>query len=193
MKWLINQLRFIKLVIAGDGGVGKTNLMTVFCGANYIDQAMTIGIYIHSILAKINEEEFYLQIWDFSGQDQFRFLMKSFVQGAFGAILAFDCSRLSSFENLPHWIEILRSENENLPIFLVAMKVDRDYHPLIEKDMIYNIIAKYNLIGFAETSSRKGINVNLPFKKVLEEIYQINHENPNIIFKTKFRIENKNL
>jgi small GTP-binding protein len=175
----------LKLVIAGDGGIGKTTLAKVFCNNDYMDQMMTIGIDIHSKIAVIDNEEFYIQIWDFSGQEQFRFLMNSFVQGAYGAILAFECSRLSSFKNLPEWINILRSENKELPIFLIATKLDIGYHPLIERGMILQFIKKYKMIGFEETSSKTEINIQVPFKKILENIFGLIPEKSEIIFKNK--------
>lgn len=172
-------------MIAGDGGVGKTTLMKVFCDQEYMDQMITIGIDIHSKIAIVNDDEYYLQIWDFSGQEQFRFLMNSFVQGSYGAILAFECSRYTSFINLPQWINILRSENSELPIFLIATKVDKAYHPLIKHNMISEIIEKYNLVGFEETSSKNEINIHIPFKKILENIFGLIPKKSEIIFKNK--------
>ncbi len=76
-----------KLCIFGDGGVGKTTLVKryltgVFAG----DTTMTIGVDFHIKKLNIEGKEVGLQIWDFAGEDRFRFLLPSYVFGTSGGI-----------------------------------------------------------------------------------------------------------
>ena len=65
---------------------------------------MTIGIDIHSKDVILDGHKIALQIWDISGQEQFKFLISDFVIGANGVILAYDRTRPESFVNLDYWL-----------------------------------------------------------------------------------------
>ena len=93
-----------KLLTAGEGGVGKTTLLR-----RYIDNVfeastkMTIGVefFIKELL--IDSNQCSLQLWDFAGQEQFRFMLDAYVIGAKGALLMFDLTRLMTLKNLEEW------------------------------------------------------------------------------------------
>jgi len=164
--------RVLKFVIIGDGGVGKTTLTKVFCTGQFIDQIMTIGIDIHTKDSIVKGERVTLQIWDISGQIQFKFLLPDFIRNANGVILAFDCTSNTSFLNLKEWLQLIRSKEPNAPIFLIATKIDEEYDPILNIDEIRVFKEAQGLIGFEETSAKLNLNVEIPFKRLLEYIYQ---------------------
>jgi len=175
---MISRSRVLKFVIVGDGGVGKTTLAKVFCINKYIDQIMTIGIDIHTKESLVNGERITLQILDISGQSQFKFLLPDFIRNANGIILAFECTNNASFLNLKDWLQIIRSKEPKVPIFLIATKVDEDYDPALSMEKIKEFIQANSLIGFEETSAKLNLNVGIPFKRLLEYIY---HAEPDTI------------
>ena len=82
---------FLKILILGDGGVGKTTLLHRFVHGAFIDTAtMTIGAQVQSKELEIDAEICQLLIFDVSGQERFRYMVEEFLKGANGALILFD-------------------------------------------------------------------------------------------------------
>lgn len=80
-----------KIVIIGDSGVGKTNLMTKYCEGVFRESYVaTIGVDFKLKDIRINDLLIRLQIWDTAGQERFRNITQAYFKGAKGIILAFD-------------------------------------------------------------------------------------------------------
>ena len=59
----------IKLIIIGDSGVGKTNILTQFCENIFKDtHVATIGVDFNVKTIQIEDKKLKLQIWDTAGQ-----------------------------------------------------------------------------------------------------------------------------
>ena len=94
-----------KICIFGDGGVGKTTLLNRYVlGLFKDDSKMTIGVDFRMKQLKVNEKIVTLQIWDFAGEERFRFLLPHYITGASGGIFMYDITRYSSLKNLNEWI-----------------------------------------------------------------------------------------
>lgn len=64
---------------------------------------------------------FQIQVWDTAGQERFRTITQSYYRSAHGAILAYDMTRRSTFESIPHWIhEIEKYGAANLVLMLIG-------------------------------------------------------------------------
>ncbi len=171
-----------KIVIIGDGAVGKTTLTKVFCNNPYVDQIMTIGIDIHAKEVVVNGKQTILQIWDISGQEQFKFMIPDFVNGARAVILAFDRTRLTTFDHLDDWLKEIHTHASKAPIILISTKGDQQYHPSINPEMALEYVKKNSLIAFVETSAKLSQNVNLPFQRLLEHLYNLEPDTSAITF-----------
>ncbi len=80
-----------KIVVGGDGGVGKTTLLHRFVTGSFEETThMTIGVQFHNKELHIADFDVTLSVWDLGGQDRFRFILPSYVLGAKGALLLFD-------------------------------------------------------------------------------------------------------
>ncbi len=160
-----------KILIAGDGGIGKTTLLKILCYNQYFgSQKITIGNEIFLKKGKIKGKDVFFQIWDLSGQERFRFLLDGFIKGAVGAILGFDVRRRQSFINLKKWLGMLRDQNSEMPIILIGTKKDIGYHPTLRPEMAKEFIKQHDLKGFVEVSSKDNLNVELPFRLLVKEI-----------------------
>ncbi|MHA1265810.1 MAG: Rab family GTPase [Candidatus Helarchaeota archaeon] len=179
----LKDTKVLKMVIVGSGGIGKTTLTKVFCDNEYVDQIMTIGIDIHTKEALLwGEKKIVLQIWDISGQGQFRFLFPDFVKSANGAILAFDRTSPASFRELSEWLSLLRTHEPGIPVFLIATKADLEYADALNQEMARQFAITHQLVGFEETSAKLPLNVDVPFRRLLEYHHRIEFGSDAIIF-----------
>lgn len=91
----------LKIITAGDGGVGKTTLLYRYIEGRFLaNTRMTIGVEFFLKELNIEGKKILLQVWDFGGQDHFRPLLKNYAVGARGALLLFDLTRPSSLERI---------------------------------------------------------------------------------------------
>ena len=170
-----------KIIVAGDGGVGKTTLLYRYVEDRFsYDTKMTIGVEIFNKTLKFDSgSSCALQIWDFSGQERFQFLLQNFVMGARGALVLFDLTKSPRFlTRVDDWVEIVQSQNKNIPMVLVGTKADLEDKILIRNDEILNLMEKYNFLRYFVTSSKTGLNVSEAFNlltitliKEIEEKY----------------------
>lgn len=156
-----------KVCLIGDGGVGKTCLVNRYMtGLFKANSTMTIGVDFHLKSLKIKEKNIALQIWDFAGEERFRFLLPSYINGANCAIFMFDITRNYSLLNINDWIKIIRCELPDIPIIMVGGKLDlHDRRSVFSKDAI-ELARSYNLYDYIECSAKTGENIELIFLKL---------------------------
>jgi len=53
----------------------------------------------------LDEKSVHVQIWDTAGQERYRSMASAYYRGAVGALLVYDITRASSFENLDKWLK----------------------------------------------------------------------------------------
>lgn len=73
------------------------------------DHEVTVGVEFGSLLIKIKEVPFKLQIWDTAGQESFQSITKIFYRGAHAVLLTYDLTNMNTFNNLPKWLKEVRS------------------------------------------------------------------------------------
>jgi Ras-related protein Rab-11A len=157
---MTNRKILFKIVVVGDGGVGKSTMVQRLTTGKYLPQSITIGtdlaIYSVRIDRKISAN---LQIWDFAGERRFRIFLPNYSRGATGCLLCYDITRRSSFDNLEEWYQIV-SKNADNPVFiLVGEKADlADIRRSVEVGQAEKFKEKYNINYFIETSSKSGEN-----------------------------------
>ncbi|MHA1190840.1 MAG: Rab family GTPase [Promethearchaeota archaeon] len=161
-----------KICLFGDGGVGKTTLVNRYLtGIFKTDSSITIGVDFHIKKLKVEDYTVTLQIWDFAGEERFRFLLQSYVLGASGGIFMYDITRYSSMKNFEDWIEIFkrgfRGEDQNqLPVIMVGGKLDLRFKRAVSSKDAFDIAKKHNLYGFIESSSKDGQNIEEIFHEL---------------------------
>ncbi len=153
-----------KMVILGDGGVGKTSLIRRFIEKSFkTDYKSTIGVS-HLVKQYTLSENITvtLNLWDLAGQDMFRSVRKMYFQGAEAAAIVYDVTRPETFEHVEVWmkeIEELRSR-PNFVIILIGNKIDLERKISSEDG---DAKAKEFGITFIETSAKEGDNVDKAF------------------------------
>jgi small GTP-binding protein len=159
-----------KVCIFGDGGVGKTTLINRYVTGVFTQSTvMTIGVDFNVKKVVIEGLPVSLQIWDFAGEDRFRFLLSSYVKGASGGIFMFDITRFSSLDNINKWSEVIDECTDDgkrpLPIVLVGGKLDMEKNRAVNQE--YGNELKKNsklFIDYIECSSMTGQNVEDIFR-----------------------------
>jgi len=153
-----------KVCLFGDGGVGKTTLVNRYLtGVFKSNSTITIGVDFHVKKLVVDGKRVSLQIWDFAGEDRFRFLLPSYVVGSSGGIFMYDITRYSSLKNFSDWITIFKrgyiGNHQQIPVIMVGGKLDLQYKRTVSSKEAYEMAKKHNLYGYIECSSKNGQNV----------------------------------
>ena len=159
-----------KIVIFGDSGTGKTTLTHRFL-TNLFKQdiSMTLGVDFLSKDVEINGERVKLQIWDFAGEERFRFLFPSYLKGANGAIFMYDITNYGSLAHVDNWFAIVdnaianKEVDNKLSIIFVGGKVDLIHLKEISTKKAMQIAKSMEAKGFIECSSKTGENISKIF------------------------------
>eukprot|EP01124_Arcella_intermedia_P025042 TRINITY_DN4387_c0_g1_i3.p1 TRINITY_DN4387_c0_g1~~TRINITY_DN4387_c0_g1_i3.p1 ORF type:complete len:176 (+),score=41.38 TRINITY_DN4387_c0_g1_i3:41-568(+) len=117
---------FLKLLLVGDSGVGKSSILLRFAENTFNESFTTttgVGFKIRTL--HLPEGTIKLQIWDIAGQERFRTIISSYYRGAYGIIVVYDVTNVQTFANVQNWLqEIDRYACENVHKVLVGNKCD---------------------------------------------------------------------
>ncbi len=160
-----------KILIGGNGAVGKTTFIHRYLTGQFIEgTSLTIGVEFHNHIIEHEGKKIDLIIWDLGGQERFRPLQAKFVEGARGALILFDMSRIKTLHETIDWIDLFRKNNDPaIPILLIGAKADLvegDFQKFIAEES-YNIVKEKKLMGYIATSSKLGQNVEESMHKLV--------------------------
>ncbi|XP_059065823.1 ras-related protein Rab2BV-like [Cryptomeria japonica] len=163
-----------KVVLIGDSGVGKSNLLSRFSRNEfYLDSKSTIGVEFATKTIQIDDKTIKAQIWDTAGQERYRAITSAYYRGALGALLVYDITKNSSFDNVKRWLRELRDHaDSNIVILMAGNKSDLNHLRDVSADDA-QIFAEKEGLSFIETSALQSTNVEKAFQSVLTEIYHI--------------------
>jgi small GTP-binding protein len=112
-----------------------------------------------------------LQIWDTAGQERFRSISRSYFRNAAGALLVYDITSLSSFDDLTEWLtDISKLSLPNAYVLAVANKIDRAEERQVSQQQAEEF-CKANRITAIETSARDGTGVKDAFQRLAGEVF----------------------
>ncbi|UYP46593.1 hypothetical protein NEF87_002878 [Candidatus Lokiarchaeum ossiferum] len=166
-----------KIVIAGDGGTGKSTLITSKnTGKFKLGSNITIGVDFACMDIAFRESKYPFLIYDLGGQQRFQFLHDSYITGTKGAIVLYDLTREKTFDNISTWLALLHKENPAMPILLAGSKCD-----LVQPEDIsdfkkrWNTLfrsqaPKSNVIGHHFISSKSFEGIEDLFTKIANEV-----------------------
>lgn len=164
-----------KVVLIGDSGVGKSNLLSRFTRNEFIPETKsTIGVEFATRTVKTEGKTIKAQIWDTAGQERYRAITSAYYRGAVGALLVYDISKQSTFQNISRWLYELRensSDPKSVVILLVGNKSDLKHLREVSVESASEFSQK-NGLSFIETSALDSTNVEQAFIQILSEIYK---------------------
>merc|ERR1711976_983384 len=163
-----------KVVLIGDSGVGKSNLLSRFTRNEFnLKSKSTIGVEFATWGIQVDGKTIKAQIWDTAGQERYRAITSAYYRGAVGALLVYDIVKHLTYENVERWLKELRDHaDSNIVIMLVGNKSDLRHLRAVPTEEA-KAYAERNGLSFIETSALDSTNVEQAFTNILTEIYRI--------------------
>jgi GTP-binding nuclear protein Ran len=164
-----------KICIFGESGVGKTTLARRYLTGYFEeDIKLTMGAEVFVKYITIENIRVALQIWDFGGEDSFKFLLPLYSKGSSGGIFMFDLSNKSSLNRIEEWLELfkkgLASSEKDTPILMVGGKLDLQDQIVVSTSEAQSIAKLHNLYRYIECSSKSGVNIEIIFESLVRDI-----------------------
>uniref|UniRef100_A0A671W8A7 RAB11a, member RAS oncogene family, like n=1 Tax=Sparus aurata TaxID=8175 RepID=A0A671W8A7_SPAAU len=169
-----NQVNKKIMVLIGDSGVGKSNLLSRFTRNEFnLESKSTIGVEFATRSIQVEGKTVKAQIWDTAGQERYRAITSAYYRGAVGALLVYDIAKHLTYENAERWLKELKDHaDNNIVIMLVGNKSDLRHLRAVPTDEAKAFAEKHGL-SFLETSALDSSNVELAFHTILTAIYNI--------------------
>lgn len=161
----------LKVVIAGNGNVGKTSLIRQFCEGKFEQtRVATIGVDFQTQTVDLPEKTVKLSIWDMAGQDRFQFIRAGFYRGSRASALVYDVTEPESFANLARWRDEILEAVEQQSFVVVGNKIDleRTQQPQQAQEFADALQAQY-----LETSALDGSGVAQLFETLAKLSLQV--------------------
>lgn len=182
-----------KILLLGDGGVGKTAIRVRYLGRGFSgDYLVTMGadFALKEMQLSIEDKDyrFRFSIWDLAGQQHFASVRSLYYNGSHAAILVYDITNYDSFKNIERWVVELGKNNQNQDIVLILLGNKSDLrselpeHELVTEEegklLATNLIQNNkqgtnNKIRYLETSALTGDNINQIFEHVAHSLVNI--------------------
>ncbi len=160
-----------KIVVVGDGGIGKSTMIQRLITGHFVPMKITIGTDLASYDINYEGISVKLQIWDFAGEKRFRFFLPAYARGAQGCLLCYDITRYTSFQNLQEWYDIVKENTTDLEFLLVGGKVDlASYRRTVEREEAEELQKELDIPNLIETSSKTGENNKNVFELLIQAI-----------------------
>ncbi|XP_078532918.1 ras-related protein Rab-33B [Lissotriton helveticus] len=149
--------RIFKIIVIGDSNVGKTCLTYRFCGGRFPQRTeATIGVDFRERTEDIDGERIKIQLWDTAGQERFRkSMVQHYYRNVHAVVFVYDMTNLTSFNNLPSWIEECRQHSlaNGIPRILVGNKCDLHNDLEVPTDLAQKF-ADFHSMPLFETSAK---------------------------------------
>ena len=161
----------LKLVLIGDSGVGKTNILSRYNNNEFsLATQPTVGVEFGNKVIKKENKSIKLQLWDTAGQERYKAITNAFYKGSKGAFVVYDITRKSTFLNIDNWIgELKTNGSDDILIILVGNKTDLEDKREVSTDDGEKKAKQYG-IAFCETSALQGKNIEHAFNILIDEI-----------------------
>ena len=165
-----------KVVVIGNGSVGKTSLIEKFTQGTFQKEYIkTIGAQFSKFDAEISGDTIGLLFWDIAGQDDFLFLRPSFYRDSRAAIIVYSLEENDlgkrSFEHIIDWYEDIKKYCGDIPIVVFANKVDLIEENNLDKINIQEVVKERDFLGYYLTSAKTGQGVHEAFDSIINELY----------------------
>ncbi|UCH89466.1 MAG: GTP-binding protein [Thermoplasmata archaeon] len=156
-----------KVVLIGDESVGKTSMIRRFVLDKFDDRYIsTLGTKVTKRNLTIREgssvNNITFMIWDIMGQKRFEKIQSVAFKNAHGSFIVCDVTKKDSLEHIEVWLDLLYRVTRDIPLVLLANKIDLEEQCVVQEDDVKEIASKYG-VPYYFTSAKTGENVNKAF------------------------------
>jgi len=173
----MSQEKQFKVVLLGEGCVGKTSLVLRYCANSFDDKhVQTITASFKTKRLNIDGQRVTLAIWDTAGQERFHALGPIYYRDSNGALLVYDITDMDSFVRVQNWVKELRKMlGSSVSLAIAGNKCDLERNRVVPQDKAESYAESVGAQHF-HTSAKLNKNVNELFlnltKKMLENSKQ---------------------
>lgn len=176
--------------------VGKSSILSQYTKKTFPNCPLpTIAIEFASKIIKTKEgDRIKVQIWDTAGQEKYKSITSHHYRKAVGAMLIYDITRRSTFDNLMKWYSELKNYAEkDCVIFLIGNKIDLLHQNANKREVPFEEaekVSKDNKMVLYETSAKNNHNIETCFEELIKRIYDERKTNGNLISKNSVMLTN---
>lgn len=170
----------LKIIVVGDSYSGKTSTILKYTNRAFRRSYIpTLGVNFTEKWIDYRKQKVQLLLWDLAGQSKFNTLRRTFYQGALGAILVYDLTNRSSYENIMKWYQDVKESFENMPTFqFVLCGNKKDLKEFIQVTHSEGLeLAQKLKMKLFETSALTGENIDELFYQLVDQIFLANGYN----------------
>ena len=146
----------IKIILLGETGVGKTNLIRVFFGMEFKENFVSSSSSdCFEGDLKYNDKSYKFFLWDTAGQERYRAINRMFFKDARIILIVYSIIDKHSFDEVDFWIKYVKEniKDEKYIIALIANKNDLYEKQIVMDEEGREAAEKYN-IDFLTTSAK---------------------------------------
>jgi Ras-related protein Rab-28 len=173
-----------KVIILGDGAVGKTSLCMRFTEDSFAKSyKQTIGLdfYLKQLTLPGNKQVA-IQLWDIGGQTIGSKMVSNYIYGAHALLLTYDITNYQSFQDLEDWFALVQKvyTKENMPrLALIANKSDLTHLRAVKPDK-HNVFADQHGMYSYFVSAKTGDNVAATMFRIAADLAGVVLSKPDI-------------
>ncbi len=165
-----------KILVIGDSGIGKSNLISQFIDNKFMEfTKTTVGLDFKMKHVRFSDVVIRVQLWDTAGQEQFKAINKSYYRESSGIIIAFDITRRSTFDSILQWIEELKSNLDvdisEVEIMIIGNKTDLEKQRVVFHHDVKKLEDNCNFT-YMETSAMNNQGVTEAISTLIRKIHQ---------------------
>jgi GTP-binding nuclear protein Ran len=158
-----------KLVLIGDGGVGKTTFITLVRTGEFLrNYAPTHGSDVSTLHFTTTQGPLTFNVFDIAGQPRFAGNHRDHLLGADCALIMFDLTSAFTYDHLPFWHSTLADVCPNIPIVIVGTKSE-----LPEREVRVDVASLHNSRSesYVEISMKRQWNVEIPLLLLARHLF----------------------
>jgi len=169
---MAQNIRTFKILLIGNGGVGKTCYIQRFKTGNFQKKYIpTTGAEVYTLRLETTAGPVELNVWDTAGQEKLGSLREGYYIGADAAILMFDLKSHLSYSKIPNWArDLFRVTSTTLPFVLVGNKSDAKERAVKPGSISFH--RKY-FMDYYDISAKTNFQYEKPFISILKKLLNV--------------------
>jgi len=165
--------RFVKIILLGEPGVGKTSIINRYINNEYNeDSPSTYGSSFTTKVVIKDNIKYFVNVWDTSGQEKYRSVTNLFINGSNIVILVYAINSKQSFEGLEYWYNTIKEklEGDNYILAVVGSKIDLIDNEVVQEEEAKKFANSKNALFKLVSSKQDPEGIEKLFKLLLEEL-----------------------